>query len=106
MDLLSVIRRWHFRQGIAKLERLLDNPLFHRTNRRVELMEAGAHLAVHARRIEGDFNLFERSMMEAPARSTLGLGVLATISSSWIAVFARALTKAPGAERVELVEGR
>ena len=44
--------------GIAKLERLLDKSLFHRTNRRVELTEGGAHLAVHARRIEGDFNLF------------------------------------------------
>ena len=92
--------------GIAKLERLLDKPLFHRTNRRVELTEAGAHLAVHARRIEGDFNLFERSMTEAPARSTIRLGVLATIPSAWIAVFARGLATAAVDERVELVEGR
>jgi DNA-binding transcriptional LysR family regulator len=92
--------------GIAKLERLLDKPLFHRTNRRVELTEAGAHLAVHARRIESDFNLFERSMMEAPARSTIRLGVLATIPSAWIAVFARGLATAAVDERVELVEGR
>lgn len=92
--------------GIAKLERLLDRPLFHRTNRRVELTEGGAHLAVHARRIEGDFNLFERSMLEAPARRTIRLGVLTTIPSSWIVAFARALAKAPVEERVELVEGR
>lgn len=92
--------------GIAKLERLLDKPLFHRTNRRVELTEAGAQLAVHARRIESDFNLFERSMMEAPARRTIRLGVLTTIPSSWIAAFAKALASASAEERVELVEGR
>jgi DNA-binding transcriptional LysR family regulator len=92
--------------GIAKLERLLDRPLFNRTNRRVELTEAGALLAVHARRIEGDFNLFERSMMEAPARRTLRIGVLTTIPSSWVAAFARSLARASVEERVELVEGR
>ena len=92
--------------GIAKLERLLDRSLFHRTNRRVELTEAGAHLAVHARRIESDFNLFERSMLEAPARRTLRLGVLATIPASWIATFARAVSKDTRDERIELVEGR
>lgn len=92
--------------GIAKLERLLGRPIFHRTNRRVELTEAGAHLAVHARRIESDFNLFERSMAEAPARHTLRLGVLTTIPSSWIAAYARALVQAPVEDRVEFVEGR
>lgn len=92
--------------GIAKLERLLGRPLFHRTNRRVELTEAGAHLAVHARRIEGDFNLFERSMMEAPARRTLRLGVLTTIPSSWISAFAKRVTGEASDERMELVEGR
>ena len=92
--------------GIAKLERLLDRSLFHRTNRRVELTEAGAQLAVHARRIESDFNLFERSMLEAPARRTLRLGVLATIPASWIATFARAVSKDTRDERIELVEGR
>lgn len=92
--------------GIAKLERLLDKPLFRRTNRRVELTEAGAHLAVHARRIESDFNLFERSMIESPVRRTLRLGVLTTTPSSWIATFARELAKTSFEERVELVEGR
>ena len=92
--------------GIAKLERLLDKQLFRRTNRRVELTKVGAHLAVHARRIESDFNLFERSMLEAPARHTLRLGVLATIPSSWVADFARNMANDACNERVELVEGR
>ena len=92
--------------GIAKLERLLGKPLFHRTNRRVELTEGGAQLAVHARRIESDFNLFERLMLEAPARRTLRLGVLATIPSAWIATFARGVSKDVTDERIELVEGR
>ena len=92
--------------GIAKLERLLAKQLFRRTNRRVELTEAGAHLAVHARRIESDFNLFEQSMQEAPARQTLRLGVLATIPTAWIAGFVGAMAKGAGDERVELVEGR
>lgn len=92
--------------GIAKLERLLDRPLFHRNNRRVELTEAGAQLAVHARRIESEFNSFERVMTQAPARRTLRLGVLTTIPSSWIADYARTLAHAAVDERVEFVEGR
>lgn len=96
--------------GIAKLEGLLGTTLFHRTNRRVELTEAGAQLAVHARRIESEFNLFEQAVTKAPARRTLRLGVLTTIPSSWIAGYARMLGEV-GAdelakERVELVEGR
>ena len=74
--------------GIAKLERLLGVALFNRTNRRVELTEGGARLAVHARRIESDFNLFEQSMRKTPARRLIRLGVLATIPWSWIAQFA------------------
>lgn len=91
--------------GIAKLERLLGKPLFHRTNRRVELTEVGARLAVHARRIEADFNLFENAMTEAPARRTLRLGVLTTIPWTWIARFCEAHGQ-NAEERIELVEGR
>lgn len=92
--------------GIAKLERLLGGPLFHRTNRRVELTEVGARLAVHARRIEADFNLFENAMTEAPARRTLRLGVLTTIPWTWIARFCEAHGQTAARERIELVEGR
>ncbi len=92
--------------GIAKLERLLDRSLFNRTNRRVALTEEGARLAIHARRIESDFNLFERSMMEGLQRRTLRIGVLTTIPSSWISACARSITKEVTDERIELVEGR
>ena len=88
--------------GIAKLERLLARQLFRRSNRRVELTEAGAQLAVHARRIESDFNLFEQSMQAAPARQTLRLGVLATIPTAWITDFLRQNHN----QGIELVEGR
>src|SRR6201996_5792607 len=62
--------------GIAKLEGLLGRALFHRTNRRVELTEAGARFAVHARRIEGEFTLAEREVHEAADATDLRLGIL------------------------------
>jgi len=92
--------------GIAKLERLLGRPMFLRTNRRVELTEAGAHFAVHARRIESEFALAERSVGDAPVRPTFRLGVLTTIPSAWLATIAVRFAANMAEERVELVEGR
>lgn len=92
--------------GIAKLERLLDVSLFHRTNRRVELTEGGARLAVHARRIESDFNLFEQSMQQAPARRLVRLGVLTTIPWAWITDFVERQIALNTGEQVEFIEGR
>src|SRR3954447_4814127 len=65
--------------GIAKLETLLSRPLFIRTNRRVELTEAGAQLAGHARRIEAEFAAAERAVQEAAAPATIRLGILSSI---------------------------
>lgn len=90
--------------GIAKLERMLGRPLFHRTNRRVELTPAGAHLAVHARRIEAEFNLAETAVAGQGRRRIVRLGVLATISSAFVTRFVAA--PRDGEEQVELVEGR
>lgn len=90
--------------GIAKLERLLGRPLFHRTNRRVELTPAGAHLAVHARRIEAEFNLAEAAVAGQGRRRPVRLGVLTTIPSVFVARFIAAPRDAD--EQVELVEGR
>lgn len=90
--------------GIAKLERLLDRPLFHRTNRRVELTPAGAHFAVHARRIEAEFNLAESAVAGQASKRTVRLGVLVTIPTPLVARIAAA--PGGGAEQVELVEGR
>ncbi|WP_010125493.1 LysR family transcriptional regulator [Sphingomonas sp. KC8] len=90
--------------GIAKLERLLARPLFHRTNRRVELTPAGAHFAVHARRIEAEFNLAESAVAGQARKRTVRLGVLATIPTPLVAQIAAA--RGNDAEQVELVEGR
>jgi DNA-binding transcriptional LysR family regulator len=92
--------------GIAKLERLLARPLFLRSNRRVQLTEAGAQFAVHARRIESEFNLAERAPAGDPQRSLLRLGVLASIPTRWISAFAARIAGNDATERVEFVEGR
>ncbi len=90
--------------GIAKLERETGRPLFHRTNKRVELTEAGVRFAVHARRIEAEFALAERAVAGAGATSTVRLGVLTTLPQAWID---RLLADpAVAGERFELVEGR
>ena len=91
--------------GIAKLERELGRPLFRRTNRRVEVTEAGAHFAAHARRIEAEFALAERRVRESEIRTPIRLGILMTIPSRWIETLLVMLkTEAPD-ERIELVEG-
>jgi DNA-binding transcriptional LysR family regulator len=90
--------------GIGKLERLLGQRLFHRTSQRVHLTEAGTRFAVHARRIESEFNLAEQAMTGVDAVRTLRLGVLTTIPTATIAAIVSALT-ADASERVEIVEG-
>lgn len=90
--------------GIAKLEALLDHQLFRRTNRRVELTEAGARLAAHARSIEAEFLTAERAVRDSLAPRTLRLGVLTSLPVAWIEAMMRGY---PGeAGRVEIVEGR
>lgn len=92
--------------GIAKLESLLGRPLFHRTNRRVELTDAAVQLAGHARRIEAEFAAAERDVRQAVMAPTLRLGVLASIPAEWIEDYATRLARSGVGERVELVEGR
>ncbi|TVV74985.1 LysR family transcriptional regulator [Sphingomonas solaris] len=92
--------------GIAKLERQAGQPLFHRTNRRVELTAAGARFATHARRIEAEFALAEHVVREAVPRTTLRLGVLVTIPAGWIETFVTRLGDTPGRLPIEIVEGR
>jgi DNA-binding transcriptional LysR family regulator len=92
--------------GIAKLEKLLGQPLFHRTNRRVELTEAGARFADSARRIEALFAAAERDARGTEAGAVLRLGVLASIPSQWIEAYAARLQESRTHERVEFIEGR
>ena len=90
--------------GIAKLEREMGRALFHRTNRRVELTEAGVRLAAHARRIEAEFAIAEREVRGTTRQPLVRLGLLPTLPGEWIEDFLARLD--PGGERVELVEGR
>ena len=92
--------------GIAKLERLLAQPLFFRTNRRVELTEAGARFALHARRIESEFAVAERAVTAVTTRPTFRLGLLNTLPTPWIEAIAARLAANLALERVEFIEGR
>ncbi len=91
--------------GIAKLERESGAKLFRRNSQRVELTEAGARFAVHARRIEREFHLAQASIAGTAAIDTLRLGILATIATSELASLVTKLAVAAPDMRVELVEG-
>lgn len=93
--------------GISKLEKSLGRALFNRTNRRVELTEAGARLLPHARLVESGFAAAEREVAGAAASvRTLRLGILATVPRRWLETFLadRRLSASP--VRLELVEDR
>lgn len=92
--------------GIAKLEQSLGRTLLNRTNRRVELTEAGVRLAEHARKIEAEFLLAEREVHGASVIKTLRLGILCTIPPGWIEQFLMNAAPERPAHRIELVEGR
>lgn len=91
--------------GIARLEQLVGQPLFNRTNRRVDLTPAGARFAGHARKIEAEFNLAEQSIASDGRRQRLRLGVLNTLPTAMVAGLAGTLSKANAFE-IEFVEGR
>lgn len=91
--------------GIAKLEREVGAKLFRRTSQRIELTEAGTQFAVHARRIEREFNLAAAAVGGIAQPAMVRLGVLTTIASAELAALtARIAADAPGMA-VELVEG-
>lgn len=91
--------------GIAKLEREAGAKLFRRNSQRVELTEAGARFAVHARRIEREFHLAQDSLAEIAPADTLRLGVLATLPTDELARLAATLAGATPMLRVEFLEG-
>jgi DNA-binding transcriptional LysR family regulator len=92
--------------AIARLEKHLGHVLFHRTNRRVALTDAGARLAAYARRIEEEFAGAERAVSGSIPTKLCRIGILASIPSIWIEDFLRAHRRADKDERVEIVEGR
>ncbi|RJF85365.1 LysR family transcriptional regulator [Sphingomonas cavernae] len=89
--------------GISELEKRLGAALFARSNRRVQLTEAGNRLLPHARAIEREFLLAEQSVtgVSAPVRP-IRLGVLATVPT---ALLAAAIAGYDGVEPVEVIEG-
>jgi LysR family transcriptional regulator, hydrogen peroxide-inducible genes activator len=92
--------------GIAKLEQLLGQPLFLRTNRRVELTEAGARLAPHARRIEAEFAQAEREVRQADVEPALRLGVITSLPAHWIETVLHRHRASGSAGPIEIVEAR
>lgn len=92
--------------GISKLEQTLGKTLFNRTNRRVELTDAGARLVGYARRIEDSFALAERDIAGADTTTTVRIGVLVTTPRRWIEAFLIAHRNAVVGERIEIIEGR
>lgn len=91
--------------GIAKLEREAGAKLFRRNSQRVELTEAGARFAVHARRIEREFHLAASSIGGLARTDTLRLGVLATVATAELAALVETLARTAPDLRVELLEG-
>src|SRR5690606_38223508 len=92
--------------GIAKMEQELGRPLFNRTNRRVELTEAGVRLMTHARRIEAEFAQAEREIQNVPNLAVLRIGILATIPWTWVEALLTSLGESRAGHQIELVEGR
>lgn len=89
--------------GIAKLETLLDQKLFDRSNRRVALTEAGSRFADHARRIEAEFLAAERLSPAAAPGIPIRLGVLASIA---VPILQAGLAAIAGETALEMTEGR
>lgn len=91
--------------GIGKLERLLGVQLFQRTSKRVHLTAAGSRLALHARRIENEFNLAEATLLDLKPARVLRLGVLSTYPMTRLAASVRAARREDPAERLQIVAG-
>lgn len=89
--------------GISELEKRLGNRLFARSNRRVQLTEAGNRLLAHARAIEREFRAAEQSVtgVAAPLQP-IRLGVLHSIPTDALAA---ALSRYRGADPIEITEG-
>ncbi|MDZ7893681.1 MAG: LysR family transcriptional regulator [Sphingobium sp.] len=71
--------------GIAKLEQLLGDRLFLRSNQRVQLTDGGTRFLGHARRIEAEFNFAAQALTSTAAKPTLRLGILSSIPGDLVA---------------------
>jgi DNA-binding transcriptional LysR family regulator len=91
--------------GIGKLERMLGASLFQRTSKRVLITEAGSRLAVHARRIESEFNLAEAAVAGMQAARVLRLGVISTFPIALLAAAIEMARYSAARERLQVVPG-
>ncbi|WP_336964176.1 LysR family transcriptional regulator [Sphingobium aquiterrae] len=91
--------------GIAKLERLVGTPLFHRTSQRVHLTEAGARLVAHARRIENDFNLIAQTVADTTDAPVVRVGVLSSIPTDMLERIVAEHRRTEEPAQIEFVEG-
>ncbi|WP_225008227.1 MULTISPECIES: LysR family transcriptional regulator [Novosphingobium] len=91
--------------AIARLERDVGTPLFVRSNRRVELTEAGARLVQPARRIEAAFVEAQAALAETHAITTIRLGLASTLAADFVEAIVVACRALPGV-RLELIERR
>lgn len=91
--------------GIAKLERAVGGVLFLRSGHRVELTQAGSRFLVHARRIEGEFNLAQQSLAGAAHGPLTRIGIIKSLPGADLAAIAREARRIDADARVELVEG-
>lgn len=91
--------------GIAKLEGMLGNPLFLRSNQRVELTNGGARFQAYARRIEKEFQLAVKAMEEDSPSPALRVGILTSIPGDILAEAARNLGKETDISHLEFIPG-
>lgn len=86
--------------GIAKLETLLARPLFNRSNRRVGPAAAGTQFAIHARRIEAEFALAERTLHDATPRKRTRFDIAPALLSAWIEAALTAVRRTEPGDRL------
>ncbi|AUW56761.1 LysR family transcriptional regulator [Sphingobium sp. SCG-1] len=91
--------------GIAKLERSVGAPLFVRTNRRVQLTQAGVRFLGHARRIESEFNLAQQSLTETAISPVVRLGLLRSISGDMLSSIVAEMLRLDPDAQIEIIEG-
>ncbi len=91
--------------GIAKLEEKLGKSVFHRTNRRVHLTEAGARFLPYARRIESEFNQSIAAVQDIEPIKILRVGVLSTISARLVSKAIGVMQRKDPRIRIEMMDG-
>ncbi len=91
--------------GIAKLEASLGAQLFHRSNRRVFLTEAGTRFVDRAKNILHQCSLAESELNDVDAPSVLRVGVLMTIPVARLARLLGGFRRAQPNVVIEIYEG-